>query len=725
MGRLESHPILSVTRQPEFSFSFDGKEITAREGEVISSALLAAGIRVFGRHPKDGAPQGIFCANGQCGQCMVLADGRPVKACMTEARPGMSVRSCTGKPELPADDAPASFKEISIVRTPVLIVGGGPAGLSAAIELAKARVGCIVVDDKQRLGGKLTLQTHNFFGSRDDCYAGLRGIEIAAVLQAELESCGAGLVETWTASPAVGLFSDRRVGVVKQGRYVLVEPQVLLVACGAREKTLAFPGCDLPGVYGAGAFQTLVNRDLVRPTESLFICGGGNVGLIAAYHAVQAGITVVGLAEALPQCGGYRVHLEKLLRLGIPIHTSHTVLAARGEERVERVVIGEVDSVFRPIPGSEKTFAVETLLIAVGLSPIDELYRKAEQYGLPVLAAGDAEAIAEASAAMISGRLQGRRILELLGRTVFVPGEWQGLLHTLRGKPGRTRRSPVRALPGEIYPVIRCSQRIPCNPCTAVCPRLAIKTTGGSLTGWPSFTGETCLGCGRCVSTCPGLAIVLVDESYDPQRQAALLTLPYELGNGHLHTGESVVTVGVTGEPVGRGVVVATRNAPSQNQRGLVLLEVPFGQRLAVAGFRFAGPGGTEETEATEATKNTEKIEGAREPKKASEPQAALRSAEPAADQAEDPGTIICRCERVTRGEIVELIRAGYRDLNQLKASLRVGMGACGGKTCRELILKLFREEGVDSREITPFVERPPDTEVPLGIFAGADDDGR
>ena len=114
---------------------------------------------------------------------------------------------------------------------------------------------------------------------------------------------------------------------------MLIRPQVLLVAAGAREKSLAFKGNTLPGVYGAGAFQTLVNRDLVRAAERLFIVGGGNVGLIAGYHALQAGIQVVGLVEALPECGGYKVHKDKLHRMGVPIYTSHTILSANGDRR--------------------------------------------------------------------------------------------------------------------------------------------------------------------------------------------------------------------------------------------------------------------------------------------------------------------------------------------------------------------------------------------------------
>ena len=128
---------------------------------------------------------------------------------------------------------------------------------------------------------------------------------------------------------------------------------ILLVASGARE-SLVFPGNTLPGVYGAGAFQTLVNRDLVKPCENLFIIGGGNVGLIAGYHAIQAGIHVAGLVEAAPECGGYKVHKDKLIRSGVPVYTSHTVLEARGIEKVESVVIAEVDRNFQPILGPKK-----------------------------------------------------------------------------------------------------------------------------------------------------------------------------------------------------------------------------------------------------------------------------------------------------------------------------------------------------------------------------------
>ena len=104
MHRITKHPILEIPERREVTFTWNAEQMTGYEGEMISSALIAGGIHIFGHHHKDRSPQGIFCANGQCSQCMVLADGRPVKACMVPVEPGMEVASCEGLPSLPEDD---------------------------------------------------------------------------------------------------------------------------------------------------------------------------------------------------------------------------------------------------------------------------------------------------------------------------------------------------------------------------------------------------------------------------------------------------------------------------------------------------------------------------------------------------------------------------------------------------------------------------------------------
>jgi sarcosine oxidase, subunit alpha len=680
--RIDNHPILPFPQAKKNKFTFNDAEISALEGEVITSALYAAGITVFGHHARDGAAQGIYCVNGQCSQCMVIADGKPVKGCMTPVTAGMVVKSVEGLPEL-AELAPAGAAVIPAteeVETDVLIIGGGPAGISAAIELGSVGVDVLLIDDKQELGGKLSLQTHNFFGSVADCYAGSRGVHIGHTLADNLNALPS--VKKWFNSTVVGVYRDGKFGVSGNGTYKLVKPRRVLFSTGAREKSLALPGADLPGVYGAGAFQTLVNRDLIRCAERLFIVGGGNVGLIGAYHALQAGIDVVGLVEALPQCGGYKVHEDKIKRFGVPVWTSHTVLRIEGREMVERVIIAAVDDSFRPIEGTERSFEVDTVLIAVGLSPVDELLKKAEEYGIETYAAGDAEEIAEASAAIFSGKIVGRRIAQGMGIDLPVPSDWEAFGDILKHHAGESDPFIPEDRTEAVFPLIRCMQEIPCNPCTEACPKGCISMPG-SILALPEFSRE-CIGCGQCVLACPGLAINLVINDYDPDNEKALLMMPYEFVNSIIPLGREVNTTDMEGNVVGRGKVIAFKDRQSQNSRRLLLLEVPYEDRLTVAGFQIR--------DIDEGT---------------------VLQGEP--DEAADP--IVCRCERVRKSTIVRAVRDGVRDMNQLKAVVRTGLGGCNGKTCTDLILRIFKEEGIPSDEITMPTHRPLVAEVHLGDF--------
>lgn len=685
--RIREHPVLPVPARAEIGFTWKGERLPAREGDVLSSALFASGVRVFGHHARDGSPQGIFCANGQCAQCTVIADGLAVKACMTPVVDGMTVEPLEGLPELPGADRPGTFRDIETVEVECLVIGGGPAGLSAALELGKAGVRTLVVDDKQSLGGKLVLQTHKFFGSTDACHAGTRGIDIATRLAKEVAAFEN--VKVWLSTTALSVFSDRRVGVLRDGRYVVVAPQALLVAAGAREKSLVFRGNTLPGVYGAGAFQTLVNRDLVRAAGRLFVVGGGNVGLIAAYHALQAGIEVAGLCEALPDCGGYKVHKDKLVRMGVPIHVSHTILSANGKEEVESVTIAAIDASWHPIPGTEKTFPCDTVLVAVGLEPVDEFTRKAKEYGLMTWAAGDSEEIAEASAAMFTGRIRGLEIARALGRDVGeVPPEWHRTAEVLKSRPGAAVTEEIPEDERGVFPVFHCAQEIPCNPCTTICPQHAIVIEGGDLMGLPEFRGDTCNACEKCVAVCPGLAVTLVDFRKEGP-DTALVTMPYEFAASSIRAGDVVTVLDTEGMELGNVEVVRVREPRFADRALLVKVRAPRSISKRIAGIRVQQPWVTE----------------------------------PAGEWVErlDDDDVVCRCERVTAGELRKLIREGARDFNHLKAATRAGMGACGGKTCPSLILRLFREEGVSPSEVTPPVRRPLFMEVPLGAFAGVE----
>jgi sarcosine oxidase, subunit alpha len=682
--RIREHPILAAVSRPTFDFFWGDQVLQGQEDETISSALFANGIRIFGHHHKDGAPQGIFCANGQCAQCSVVADGLPVKSCMVPVRPGMRVQPLDGKPALPEVGTGRSMRAIETEDVECLIVGGGPAGLTAAIELGKAGVRTLIVDDKHRLGGKLVLQTHKFFGSIEACHAGTRGIDIATKLENEVRQFEN--VRVWLNTTALAVFSDRKVGVLRDGHYSLIQPEVLMVATGAREKSLVFRGNTLPGVYGAGAFQTLVNRDLVRSSERLFIIGGGNVGLIAGYHGLQAGIEVAGLCEALPECGGYKVHKDKLVRMGVPVYTSHTIVSADGKEEVESVTIAAIDENWQVVQGSEKTFACDTVLVAVGLDPCDEFLRKAKEFGLPVFAAGDAEEIAEASAAMFTGRIRGLEIARRLGRDVGeVPPEWHRTAEVLKSRPGATITEDVPEVESGCFPLFHCSQEIPCNPCTSVCPHHAIRIEGDDIMGLPEFVGDQCDACEKCVAICPGLALTLIDYRKDSENP--VVTIPYEFTKKSIAKGDVVTVLDTEGNMLGNVEVMRVRTDKYADRALLVRVKAPRGIAREIAGIRVQDPAVTE----------------------------------PAAYDASliKDEEIVCRCERVTAGELRALIRSGIRDMNHLKGATRTGMGACGGKTCPNLIKRLFREEGVPAAQVTELTQRPLVMEVPLGAFAG------
>jgi len=680
MRRITRHPIIAPPEgRREVGFKFDGTEMQGFEGEMLSSALFANGIQRFSIHTKGKAPQGIFCANGQCSQCTVLVDGLPKKACITPLSAGLDVRTMDGLPPLAADSSGIKLGKPRVISTDVLVIGGGPSGLGAAVELAKLGLAVVVADDKARLGGKLVLQTHKFFGSESDCYAGTRGVDIATKLEAEVRSYPK--VTVLANSPVVGLFKDRKAGVYENyASYALVDFKGLIVAAGARERSILFPGNDLPGVYGAGAFQTLVNRDLVRAASRVLIVGSGNVGLIGAYHALQAGIEVAGIVELLDKVNGYKVHADKIVRMGVPIHLSTTVVAVEGNGRVERATVAQVGPDFKPLLDTARTYEVDTVLVATGLSSCDEFYRQAKAFGFDAVKAGDADEIAEASSAMFGGRIAALALAKVMGKKVEIDESWVAKREVLKSKPGRiVARQPVVAT-GDWQPVFFCDQEIPCNPCVTACPSgcIELEPRRGDLMDLPRYAKKGCKGCAACVAACPGLAISLVrrlDEAWSE------VMLPFEF-DADLEPGARKALLGQGGAFVEDAELLG-KTYNKKRKTWVLRFKVSAANAPKVIGIRVQRP---------EAT-------------------ASLPS--PRFSCAPDDA-IVCRCERVSFGELVRFIKENeIRDVNQLKF-LRAGMGACGSKTCSALYPAVFRAAGVDYAAVEPGSLRPLAVEVPM-----------
>lgn len=312
--------------------------------------------------------------------------------------------------------------------TDVAIIGGGPAGLSAAIYAASLGAKVTLIDDGLELGGQLIKQTHKFFGSEKQ-FAGIRGIEIAKKMIQDIKEYDH--IEVIDNATVTGYYEDEVITIVQGVNGDILKKlkaKRIILATGASENMLPFVNNDLPGVYGAGAVQTLMNLYGVVPGNNILMIGAGNIGLIVSYQLLQAGIKVEAIVEALPRIGGYLVHASKIRRLGVPIYTSHTLKEVYGTDCVERAVISEINQNFEFIPETEKELEVDTICLAVGLSPLSDLLWQAscQMRYIPELCgyvalrddnmkttidkiyiAGDVAGIEEASSAMLEGQIAG------------------------------------------------------------------------------------------------------------------------------------------------------------------------------------------------------------------------------------------------------------------------------------------------------------------------------
>lgn len=312
-----------------------------------------------------------------------------------------------------------------MITTEIAVIGGGPAGLRAANAAAELGAQVLLIDDSDHLGGQLVKQTHMFFGSQEQ-FAGTRGVNIASKL-VQLVSQQSN-VSVMLDATVLGIYEDGVITVLQEGRVLKVAARAVIVATGASERVLAFPNNDLPGVYGAGAVQTLMNEHGVKPGQRVLMIGAGNIGLIVSYQLLQAGVQVAGIVEAAENIGGYLVHASKIRRAGVPIYTRHTIKEAHGTSSVEGATIWQLDDSWQGIPGSEQDIPVDVICLAVGLSPLSDLlwqagcqmHYVAELGGhvawrdrhlrtsqRHIYVAGDVAGVEEASSAMVEGQIAG------------------------------------------------------------------------------------------------------------------------------------------------------------------------------------------------------------------------------------------------------------------------------------------------------------------------------
>jgi sarcosine oxidase subunit alpha len=320
-----------------------------------------------------------------------------------------------------------------MIQKELIIIGGGPSGLCAAKMAAEAGVDVLLIERSPKLGGQLVKQTHKFFGSKNQ-YAKMRGYDIAKKLIGDLSELSH--LEIKTDTTVVGLYPDYVVTTLHEDIYTKYQAKAIIVATGASEKFLAFENNDLPGIYGAGAIQTLMNLYGVLPGQEVVMVGSGNIGLIVSYQLMQAGVKVKAIVEAAKTIGGYKVHASKMRRLGVPIMTQTTVKKAIGKDHLEAIELVKLNDQWQEVPGTEEIIKLDALCISVGLSPMHQLLsmigakvKFVNELGgfVPVIdehhqtsiknvfSCGDAVGIEEASSAMMEGYLTGLYVVKCLG----------------------------------------------------------------------------------------------------------------------------------------------------------------------------------------------------------------------------------------------------------------------------------------------------------------------
>ena len=328
----------------------------------------------------------------------------------------------------------------------LVIVGGGPAGLAAAIAAKKKGIDDIlIVERDDRLGGILNQCIHNGFGLHT-FQEELTGPEyayrfICQVKELEIPCLTGTMVLDITPEKIITIM-NRKDGVVQ------LQAKSIILAMGCRERprgALNIPGYRPMGIYSAGTAQRLVNVDGYLPGKEVVILGSGDIGLIMARRMTLEGAKVKVVAELMPYSGGLKRNIVQCLDdFGIPLKLRHTVVDIKGKKKLEGVTLAEVDEKGKPVPGTEEYYSCDTLLLSCGLIPENELSR---EMGIAMNPVTNGAIVDESLESSISGVFVCGNVLHVHDLVDFVSEEakcaGENAADYIQGKLSKVERDPV------------------------------------------------------------------------------------------------------------------------------------------------------------------------------------------------------------------------------------------------------------------------------------------
>ncbi len=464
-SRLDPTSTEVIDRSQSVEFEFNGRPVHAFEGDTVGSALYASGVRIFSRSFKYHRVRGMLCASGSCPNCLMTVDGVPnVRACVLRVEQGMRVKGQNAWPGLNRDllslidrfrwalpigfyykglyrpralwklsaslirrlaglgsvDLDAEHPESahrSYAHADVAVIGGGVAGMSAAVEAARNGARVVIVDDQSTLGGKLR------FGSRRQLVRLDEGLDLEAgeaVRQLAARIAENERIRVLSDSTAFGLYEGNLLGVRTPDGIVHLRARHVIAAPGAQEAPLTFERNDLAGVMLTTAAQRLINLYGVKPGNTALVATTNDEAYYAVLDMLDAGMRIAAVADTRPV---FRRDLDAattLRSMGVLILPNHTLIRAEGT----RIVIGGIVGELGPngTTGRERQFDCDTIAMSGGFQPASALLHQAgaafmrdadlnadipAQLPETIHAAGDVTGIHDPTISAMQGKLAG------------------------------------------------------------------------------------------------------------------------------------------------------------------------------------------------------------------------------------------------------------------------------------------------------------------------------